>query len=69
METKVKNNSKLGYESVYNRIFKRCLDFIIALVAIIVLFPIILIFSLAVMIDDGFPIFYTPLRGGYKGKP
>ena len=69
METKVKNNSKLGYESVYNRIFKRCLDFIIALIAIIVLLPIILLFSLAVLIDDGFPIFYTPLRGGYKGKP
>ena len=69
METKVKNNSKLGYESVYNRIFKRCLDFTIALVAIIVLFPIILIFSLAVLIDDGFPIFYTPLRGGYNGRP
>ncbi len=69
METKVKNNSKLGYESVYNRIFKRCLDFTIALVAIIVLLPLILIFSLAVLIDDGFPIFYTPMRGGYKGKP
>lgn len=69
METKVKNNSKLGYESVYNRIFKRCLDFTIALIAIIVLLPIILLFSLAVLIDDGFPIFYTPLRGGYKGKP
>ena len=69
METKVKDNSKHGYESVYNRIFKRCLDFTIALIAIIVLFPIILLFSLAVLIDDGFPIFYTPLRGGYKGKP
>lgn len=69
METKVKNNSKLGYESVYNRTFKRCLDFTIALIAIIVLLPIILLFSLAVLIDDGFPIFYTPLRGGYKGKP
>ena len=69
METRVKNNSKLGYESVYNRIFKRCLDFTIALIAIIVLLPIILLFSLAVLIDDGFPIFYTPLRGGYKGKP
>ncbi len=69
METRVKNNSKLGYESVYNRIFKRCLDFTIALVAIIVLLPLILIFSLAVLIDDGFPVFYTPLRGGYKGKP
>ena len=69
MESKVKNNSKLGYESVYNRIFKRCLDFTIALVAIIVLLPLILIFSLAVLIDDGFPVFYTPLRGGYKGKP
>ena len=69
METKVKNNSKLGYESAYNRIFKRCLDFSIALIAIIMLSPIILLFTLAVLIDDGFPIFYTPLRGGYKGKP
>ena len=69
METKVKNNSKLGYESVYNRIFKRWLDFTIALIAIIVLLPIILLFSLAVLIDSGFPIFYTPLRGGYNGKP
>ena len=69
METKVKNNSKLGYESVYNRIFKRCLDFIIALIAIIMLLPIILLFSLSVLIDSGFPVFYTPLRGGYNGKP
>lgn len=69
METKVKINSKLGYKSVYNRIFKRCLDFVIALIAIIVLLPLILLFSLAVLIDDGLPIFYTPLRGGYKGKP
>ena len=69
METKVKNNSKLGYKSVYNRIFKRGLDFTIALFAIIVLLPIILLFSLAVLIGSGFPIFYTPLRGGYNGKP
>ena len=69
MKTKVKNNSKLGYNTVYNRTFKRCLDFIIALAAIILLFPVILIFSLAVLIDDGYPIFYTPLRGGYNGKP
>ncbi len=69
MKSNVKNNSKLGYKSTYNRIFKRCLDFTIALVAIIVLFPLILFFSLAVLIDDGFPVFYTPLRGGYKGKP
>ena len=69
METKLKNNSKLGYESVYNRIFKRWLDFVIALIAIIVLSPLILIFSLAVLIDDGAPVFYTPLRGGYNGKP
>ncbi len=69
MESKIKNNSKPGYNSIYNRIFKRYLDFTIALIAIIVLLPLILLFSLAVLIDDGFPIFYTPLRGGYKGKP
>ena len=49
METKVKNSSKLGYESVYNRIFKRLFDFTIALVAIIMLFPLILFFALAVL--------------------
>ena len=69
METKVKNNSKLGYESVYNRIFKRWLDFTIALITILVALPIILLFSLAVLIDSGFPVFYTPLRCGYNGKP
>ena len=69
METKVKNNSIPGYESIYNRIFKRWLDFTIALVAIIVASPIILLFSLAVLIDSGLPIFYTPLRCGYDGKP
>lgn len=69
METKVENKSRLGYESIYNRIFKRCLDFTIALIAIIALSPVILAFVLAVLIDDGFPVFYTPLRGGYKGKP
>ena len=37
MGTKVKTNSKPGYKSAYNRIFKRCLDFTIALIAIIVL--------------------------------
>ena len=69
MESKVENKSRLGYESIYNRIFKRCLDFTIALIAIIALSPVILAFVLAVLIDDGFPVFYTPLRGGYKGKP
>ena len=69
METKVKGSYKHGYQSAYNRIFKRVLDFTIALIAIIVLFPLILLFALAVLIDDGFPVFYTPLRGGYKGKP
>ena len=69
MKTKVKSNSKLGYKSIYNRIFKRCLDFIIALIAIVVLSPLIFLFSLAVLVDSGLPIFYTPLRCGYKGKP
>lgn len=69
MDNKVKTKTNYGYKSVYNRIFKRWIDFTIALVAGVVLSPVILIFSLAVLIDDGFPIFYTPLRGGYKGKP
>ncbi len=31
--------------------------------------PILLVIGIFIAIEDGFPIFYTPLRGGYHGKP
>lgn len=63
----MKKNKK-QYSKIYNKFFKRLLDFIFALILIIILFPFYFIISLILVIDSGFPIFYTPYRGGYKEK-
>ena len=61
--------NKAGYQGIYNRIIKRILGFMIALVAAIAVTPFLVIIGLFIAIEDGFPIFYTPLRGGYHNKP
>lgn len=58
----------VGYKGFYNRFFKRVLDFLLALVMTIVLFPVLLVVSLMIIIDDGLPVFYRAQRGGYKNK-
>ncbi|MGN0527786.1 MAG: sugar transferase [Eubacterium sp.] len=57
-----------GYSSFYNRYVKRCLDFVFALLMLIVLSPIFAIVSIAIVIDSGRPVFYRAQRGGYKEK-
>ena len=52
----------------YNRVVKRLIDFLLALIITILISPTLIIISIAVAIDSGFPIFYRPYRGGYKGK-
>ena len=54
---------------IYNRFFKRLLDISLALILMVFAIPIYLIVGIAIVIDDGFPIFYRALRGGYKNKP
>ncbi len=58
----------LSYNSFYNRVIKRAIDFILALIALSVVWPFMLIIAIAVAIETGTPVFYTPERGGYKGK-
>ena len=57
------------YNNIYNRLTKRFIGFILAIVLLLVLWPFYLLIALAVMIEDGAPVFYRPLRGGYKNKP
>ncbi|MCD7881245.1 MAG: sugar transferase [Clostridiales bacterium] len=57
-----------GYRGFYNRVVKRCLDFVLALFLLLILWPIYLIIALAIVIDDGFPVFYRARRGGYHGR-
>ena len=57
-----------GYCGFYNRIIKRIVDFILSLVAAVVVTPIVFVIGIFIAIEDGFPVLYTPLRGGYRGK-
>ena len=60
---------KHNYQGVYNCYVKRVIDFIVALFLLILSSPLFLIISLIIIIDTGFPVFYKPLRAGYKNKP
>ena len=57
-----------GYCEFYNRIIKRIIDFILSLIAAVAVTPIVFVIGIFIAIEDGFPVFYTPLRGGYQGK-
>lgn len=59
----------MGYNGFYNRHIKRWLGFVLSVVLILILWPLYFIVAVAVVIDDGFPVFYRPQRGGYKDKP
>ena len=58
-----------AYDGIYNRYVKRVIGLIVALPFLIIALPIYLIISIAIVAEDGRPVFYRPLRGGYKNKP
>lgn len=60
--------SIVGYKGIYNRFFKRVIDLVLSLILLVILSPIILILSVAIVIDSGFPVFYRAKRGGYNNK-
>lgn len=60
---------KHNYHGGYNRYIKRVIDFFVGLVLLILSSPFFLIIGLIIVIDTGFPVFYKPLRAGYKNKP
>ena len=51
-----------------NFLIKNTLDKILAAGFLIISFPIILIFSVFILIEDGFPIFFKQKRTGWDGK-
>lgn len=58
-----------AYDRVYNRVVKRIIDFVVAIPFLILAVPLYIVISLAILFEDGMPILYRPLRGGYKDKP
>ena len=64
-----KKKKRKAYDGFYNKCVKRVLDIVITGVALLILWPFYLILSLAVIVEDGFPVFYRADRGGYLNKP
>lgn len=60
---------KQGYQCFYNRYAKRLIGFVLALVLLLILWPVYLVIALLVAIESGFPVIYSPKRGGYRNKP
>lgn len=58
-----------GYQTCYNKYIKPVIGSILAFVLFLIIWPLYLIIALLLIIDDGFPVFYRPQRGGYKNKP
>lgn len=58
-----------GYKGFYNRFVKRGISIALSSVILVLTSPVFLIASTAVVIEDGFPIFYRAQRGGYHNKP
>lgn len=65
---RVNRRQKQAYNSVYNRVIKRGGDAVITGIALAILWPLYLVISAAILIEDGPPVFYRAPRGGYKGK-
>lgn len=49
--------------------FKRLFDLVVSLILVIVLSPVLLIISIAVAVEDGWPVLYRAKRVGLHGKP
>lgn len=59
----------MNNQSFYNKYIKRVIGFVLALILLLILWPVYFIIAVAILIEDGRPVFYRPLRGGYRNKP
>ncbi len=65
----VMSASRKAYDGFYNRKMKRIIDLVVAIPFSVLAIPVYLCIGLMILLDDGLPIFYRPLRGGYKNRP
>lgn len=61
-------NLSIEQRGIYSRYIKRPLDFILALMAIFILSPVLLIVAILVRINLGSPIIFKQKRPGYKER-
>lgn len=59
----------MGYNSLYNRYIKRCLDFTLALLGLLIIWPLLILIALAIKIDDPKgPVLFKQDRLGRNGQ-
>ena len=68
LENKSNQQEKAAYNGIYNHYIKRFFDLIISIVGLCVLWPVYVVVALAVVAEDGLPVFYRAPRGGYRGR-
>lgn len=57
-----------NYNGVYNKYIKRVIGLLLAILFLLILWPIYLVIAIMIVIDTGFPVFYRADRGGYNNK-
>ena len=55
-------------KGIYNRVIKRCIDFVLGLILFIICIPFYIVITIAISSHDGFPVLYKAPRGGYHNK-
>lgn len=70
MQTEIKSNTKIHVQrdGIYRRYFKRPMDVILSLFAIIVLSPVLLVVALLVRVKLGSPVIFKQKRPGFNEK-
>lgn len=58
----------MGYRGIYNRVIKRIVDIVLAVIILICVSPIYVCVTIAIAAEDGLPILYKADRGGLHGK-
>lgn len=62
------NQRKAAYQGIYNIYVKRILDIVISGAILLVIWPLFLLISVAIVVESGFPVFYRARRGGYLNR-
>ena len=68
MEITIKDGIKDGM-NIFERAVKRVFDFVCSFLALIILFPVFIIVSIAILCQRDGSVFFRQERIGYKGKP
>jgi len=53
----------------FRSLAKRIFDIAVSAFLLVILSPLVLIISIAILADSGWPVFFVQTRPGYKGKP